>query len=163
MVFIANYYMASSPADRKVYSNCQQVSLYKNNVLVATQSPDVAQIDVSGFPNAVGQKTSPNNLAHPAFTFKNVAFATGELRADGLIGGKVVATYSAKTPGAPAAIALKADPPVMEANGGDFSRIIASVSTRTGPLCPQPRIRSVSIFPGQEPLSAKTPLRPRLE
>ena len=136
MVFIANYYTASSPLDRKVYSNCDQVRLYKNNVLIATQSPDAAQLDVSGFPNSVTPKTSPNNLAHPPFTFKNVAFAAGELRADGLIGGQVVATHTVKTPGAPAAIVLAADPPNIEANGSDFSRIIASVVDANGTVVP---------------------------
>jgi hypothetical protein len=136
MVFIANFYMASSPLDRKVYSNCQQVRLYKNNVLVATQSPDASQLDVSGFSNSVTPKTSPNNLAHPPFTFKNVTFTAGELRAEGLIGGQVVATHTVKTPGAPAAIVLKADPPQIEANGGDFSRIIASVVDANGTVVP---------------------------
>ncbi len=115
MVHIANYYRSDSPLDRKVYSNCDQVKLYQNNVLIATQAPDAGR-----------------TLAHPPFTFKNVAYAAGTLRAEGLIGGVVVARDSVKSPLTASALKLIADPDTIEANGGDFSRVEAYVIDANG-------------------------------
>ena len=120
MVFIANYYMAGSPLDRKVFTNCEQVKLYRNNTLVGTMSPD----------------TVADKCAHPSITFANIAFETGELRADGLIGGQVVASCTTRTPGVAARIALFADPNTIEANGSDFSRVIAQVVDANGTVLP---------------------------
>jgi Glycoside hydrolase family 2 C-terminal domain 5 len=65
-----------------VCSNCQQVKLYVNDVLVAMQSPD------AGF--------AP--LAHPMFTFQTT-WKTGVLRADGLINNIVAVSDTVQTPG----------------------------------------------------------------
>jgi hypothetical protein len=115
MVHIASYNRSDSPLDRKVYSNCDQVKLYQNGVLVATQSPDAGR-----------------TLAHPPFTFKNVAYAAGTMRAEGLIGGVVVARDSVKSPLTASALRLIADPDTIEANGGDFSRVEAYVIDANG-------------------------------
>ena len=40
MVFIANSWMSTSPTTVRVFSNCDQVSLYVNNTLSSTRSPD---------------------------------------------------------------------------------------------------------------------------
>jgi beta-galactosidase len=141
MVFIANYNTESSPLDRRVYSNCDSVRLYRNGTLVATQRPDTLfeVADSSLCYDAGWGKfcfTLPirekNLLAHPAFTFKNVAFKAGELKAEGYIGGVVAATHIVKTPGTAKKIVLQADPPVIEANGSDFSRIVATVVDSNG-------------------------------
>jgi beta-galactosidase len=115
MVHIASYNRPDSPLDRKVYSNCDQVKLYQNGVLVATQAPDAGR-----------------TLAHPPFTFKNVAYAAGTLRAEGLIGGVVVARDSVKSPLTASALRLIADPDTIEANGGDFSRVEAYIIDANG-------------------------------
>jgi beta-galactosidase len=115
MVHIASYNRSDSPLDRKVYSNCDQVKLYQNNTLVATQSPDAGR-----------------TLAHPPFTFKNVAYAAGTMRAEGLIGGVVVARDSVKSPLTASALKLIADPDTIEANGGDFSRVEAYIIDANG-------------------------------
>ena len=61
---------------------------------------------------------------------------TGSLRAEGLIGGVVVARDTARAPGTAAGIKLIADPPVIEANGGDISRIEAYIVDANGTWIP---------------------------
>jgi beta-galactosidase len=92
MVYIANFWTQTSPLSVTVFSNCSQVSLYYNDVLIATQSPDVLA-----------------NVDHPPFTFVVPGFAAGTLRADGLINGTVVASHSVSTPLAPAKVAVTID------------------------------------------------------
>ncbi|MGL5378452.1 discoidin domain-containing protein, partial [Clostridium sp.] len=85
MVFIANYWMESSPKDVNVFSNCEQVKLYLNDELIEIRNPD------EGF----------EHIAHPTFTFKNVPWKAGNLKAEGIINGEVVAEYEVNTPGEP--------------------------------------------------------------
>ena len=113
MIFIANYWTLSSPTNVKVYSNCEQVELFINDVSQGLQSPDI------------------RNLDHPPFTF-SVSFQPGKLRADGLIGGQVVASHTVRTPGATTALHLEADPPMIAADGSDFARVIISVVDSNG-------------------------------
>jgi beta-galactosidase len=118
-VKITNWYTAASPVNRDVYHNCEQIRLYRNGTIVGTQGPPTTL-----------------NLAHCPTTFTNVAFQTEILTAEGLIGGNVVARDTARTPGAAARIKLTADPPRIEANGGDFSRVIAEVVDANGTYIP---------------------------
>ena len=134
MVKIANYYMSTSPVDRRVYSNCDSVRLYQNGVLVQTKKPDTAMPAVPT--SHQGTLATNMNLAHPPFTFKNVAFAAGSLRADGFLGGVVVASDTARTPGTAKGLRLIADPPVIEANGADFSRIEVYIVDSVGTWIP---------------------------
>ncbi|MBN1308535.1 MAG: DUF4982 domain-containing protein, partial [Chitinispirillaceae bacterium] len=145
MVFIANYNTPESPLDRRVYSNCDSVRLYQNGTLVATKRPDsLFAVTDSSLCHDAGwalfchtlplQET--NLLAHPAFTFNNVPFQAGELKAEGFIGGSVAATHTVRTPGSAAKIVLLADPPAIGANGSDFSRIVATIVDSNGTPVP---------------------------
>ena len=126
---IANFYAANSPVDRRVYSNCQQVKLYQGTTLIATQSPD----NTPYYVNYVGRPSSTWNLAHPPFTFKNVAYQAGSmLIAEGLINNQVVARDTVRAQGAASTIKLIADPPVLEANCQDISRIEAYIVDANG-------------------------------
>lgn len=118
-VKITNWYRSASPVNRDVYHNCEQIRLYRNGTLIGTQGP-----------------ATTLNLYHCPTTFTNVTFATGMLTAEGLIGGVVVARDTARTPGAANCIRLIADPPVIEANGGDFSRVEAWIIDAVGTYVP---------------------------
>ena len=96
MVYIANYWTASSPRDVKVYSNCEQVKLYINDALISTRVPDSDAIST--------------NLAHPPFTFTGVTWQSGTLKAVGYINGQVAATCVRKTPGSPLALSVGVNP-----------------------------------------------------
>ena len=121
MVYIANYYQPTSPTTVRVFSNCQQVSLYQNNVLVATQTPD---------------KNYPS-LPHPPFTFNLSSYVPGTLRADGQINGVTVATTSRSTAGPSAQIVLTPDGTTsMNADGGDSRLVFISVEDANGQVVP---------------------------
>jgi beta-galactosidase len=129
MVKIANFYASNSPVDRRVYSNCQQVRLYQGTTLIGTLSPDVTPYYV----NYVGRPASSWNLAHPPFTFRNVTYqANNMLRAEGLINNTVVARDTVRAQGSPSTIKLVADPPVIDANAQDISRIEAYIVDANG-------------------------------
>lgn len=144
MVFIANYASPYSPATVTVFSNCEDVRLYENGKLVATQRPD------AGY-----------TLAHPPFTFRAKAenvekstygmttdyaanseygyhFTDAEYRAEGLIGGNVVATHTVSAPGVMRQLVLEADlggRPLV-ADGADWVRVYAKVCDGRGTLHP---------------------------
>ncbi|MBN1128129.1 MAG: hypothetical protein JXA71_04050 [Chitinispirillaceae bacterium] len=121
MVFIASFWTAQSSRTVRVYSNCQQVSLYLNNTLVATQSPtSVAAID------------------HPPFTFTISSFTAGTLRADGLIGGTVRATHEVQTPGSASKVQVTIDTADMSlvADGADLALVYASIVDENGTVVP---------------------------
>ena len=120
VVFIASYWTASSSLTVTVYSNCDQVSLYLNGALIATHS------QVTG------------NLEHAAFSFTVPAFATGTLRADGLIGGVVRATQSVTTPGTATRLAVTIDTAGLPfvADGSDIAIVYASVVDANGTVSP---------------------------
>jgi len=123
MVYIANFWTTSSPKSVRVYSNCSQVSLYRNGTLVATQSPD----------NTYG------NLAHNPFTFTVSTWtATDSLRVNGLIGGVVRATHLVRAPGTATCVSLKLDTANMSlaADGSDLAIAYASIVDANGTVLP---------------------------
>jgi len=124
MVFIAGYWTPQSSLSVKVFSNCEQVSLYLNGNLVATRSPD--------------NGSAVANLTHPPFTFAIPAFQSGTLRAEGKIGGTVKATHQVQTPGAAARISVAIDTAGFKlgADGSDFAIAYASVLDANGTLVP---------------------------
>jgi len=84
MVTIANYWTATSPLDVTVYSNCDEVALYLNDVLVAKEKPFINE--------------NSDKLKHAPFVFKMDKFVAGTLRAEGFINGEKVVSNLVKTP-----------------------------------------------------------------
>jgi beta-galactosidase len=119
MVFIANYWTSTSPRNVEVYSNCEQVKLYVNGALIGTQSPTVTTYRAK-------------------VVFSNVPWQAGELKAEGLIGGVVKATYSVGTPGSADHIDLAADKCGMElvADGSDIMPVYAYVKDGNNTVMP---------------------------
>jgi hypothetical protein len=125
MVFIQNWWTASSPTTVMVFSNCEQVSLYRNGTLVSTNNPVAAS----------GHYT---NLEHRPFSF-TTTFASGTLRADGLIGGIVRATHSVTTPGTAARVSVLIDTaylPPLKTDGSDMAWIYGSIVDGSGTVVP---------------------------
>jgi len=90
MVFIASTYSPASSLSVNVFSNCDSVKLYQNNVLVKEITREEASTAV---PNIAGKGGSP------IFTFNLGQFVAGELRAEAILDGEIVKTHTVKTPG----------------------------------------------------------------
>jgi beta-galactosidase len=119
MVYIANQWTARSPTTVRVYSNCEQVSLYLNDRLVATQSPDKG-----------------TSLLHPPFNFAVGSFVSGTLRADGLIGGAVKVSTTRMTPGSATAIPLRPEATTLLADASDARLVFVDVVDGNGTVVP---------------------------
>ena len=81
---IATYWNEKSPLDVKVFSNSDEVKLFLNDELIASQKPD--------------SNKNTNKLSHPPFTFKLDKFTPGALKAIGFINGKEVSEDLVQTP-----------------------------------------------------------------
>jgi beta-galactosidase len=138
VVFIANFATFHSPTTVTVFSNCEQVRLIQNGKQVATQKPD------SGY-----------HLPHPPFTFRleqfselhSMLFATGvakpgtaigNITAEGIVGGAVVATHELSAPGVPTQLKLVLDDCGLEmtADGSDWVRVYAHICDARGTTYP---------------------------
>lgn len=121
MVFIANTWQANSPTSVRVFSNCDQVSLYLNGTLIETRTPD----------------TNYPHIWHPPFTFNLNRFTAGTLRADGIVGGKIVTSYTRITPGNASKIVLTPEgSDQLTADGGDSRLVYISVVDGNGTIIP---------------------------
>ena len=132
MAFIASYWNAFSTTDVTIFSNCERVRLFQDGKIIGEQSPD----------------ESPK-IPHPPFTFRGLKFTPGhegatpfdrgdgatrgwmpgELRAEGLIGGKVGATHTVRVAGVQTQLGLAVGTcgrPLV-ADGSDFIVVYASI------------------------------------
>ncbi|MBN1950181.1 MAG: DUF4982 domain-containing protein [Bacteroidales bacterium] len=95
MIFIASYYNERSSENIRIFSNCEEVELFRDNASLGKRKPDKNSIST--------------RLNHPPFTFSSIAFKKGSLSAVGYIDGKAVARHSISTAGKPAGIRIEAD------------------------------------------------------
>jgi len=86
MVFIASEWTTSSATDVRVFSNCDEVALSLNGLLLERKGPD--------------RDRASTHLAHPPFTFRTGQFQPGTLEAVGFIAGRRAAHHVVRTPGA---------------------------------------------------------------
>ena len=124
MIHIANYWTASSPLDVTVYSNCDEVALYLNDVLVSRQKPTVNQ--------------NSDKLNHAPFLFKVDKFSAGTLRADGFIKGQKVVSNIVKTPETATKIELSYDvsSKAINPNNPDVVFVYAKITDANGTIIP---------------------------
>lgn len=122
MVHIANYWTATSDRNVRVYTNCEMIKLYCNNVLVGEKRPQKGL-----------------NRPHPSILFENIKWIPGQLKAEGYIGGRKVAENVVNTPGEPAKLYLAADLRGIDlkADGSDMVCVYAYVQDAYGNLCPE--------------------------
>jgi beta-galactosidase len=124
MVTIANNWTETSPLNVTVYSNCDEVGLYLNDVLVAKQQPSINE--------------NSDKLKHPPFVFTMQKFVAGTLRADGWINGHKVVSHVVKTPGKPNKIELAYDISSKPINPDfpDMVFVYAKITDKDGTLVP---------------------------
>jgi beta-galactosidase len=123
MIFIANYWTENSPKDVKVFSNCDSVRLLLNAELIGTRPPD--------------QNSISDHLLHPPFTFSNLPWMPGELKALGFLDGKEIVQYVRQTPEKGYAIELRSEiNDLPRADGKDLFFVYASIVDQNGTIVP---------------------------
>jgi beta-galactosidase len=95
MVFIASHWTAASATDVRVFSNCDEVALHLDGVLLERRGAD--------------RDAMTAHLAHPPFTFRLGRFRPGTLEAVGYLAGRPAARHAVRTPGAIERLTLAVD------------------------------------------------------
>ncbi len=124
IVEIANYYNDPSFLQVKIFSNCDEVELFRNGASLGRQLPDKDALST--------------HLNHPPFTFTLNNFIPGELMAKGYVNQKEVAKSIQKTPGQPKALKIDVDISGRPLQGGvnDIVFIYGSVVDAQGVVVP---------------------------
>lgn len=97
-VFINSHWLEGSSDTLQVYGNVDEVKLQLNGRVIARQYPD----DKPSTSEYISRPDGGNaeNIDFPPFTFFNVNWERGELKAIGYKDGKAVAEHVVRTPGA---------------------------------------------------------------
>jgi beta-galactosidase len=138
-LFVANWWTPRKGRGKViVLSNCDEVVLKVNGKTVATQKPDSGPTTAYGLFDKGGANPfdggNCRNYAHPPFTFKDILYEPGELKAEGYIKGKKVAEQIVSTPAKPVKIKLQADfsGKPLKADGTDAIFVYASLVDKNG-------------------------------
>ncbi len=115
MVHICSYWTSASLPNILVVSNCDDVELYQDGVLVNTKIRHY------------------KNLPHPIFLWTKVYYKPGELKAIGYIGGIQKATHIVRNPGTPTKLAVVPDTNVIY-EGGDMTQVTVSLLDEHGQI-----------------------------
>ncbi|MGJ7029678.1 glycoside hydrolase family 2 TIM barrel-domain containing protein [Niabella hirudinis] len=141
MVSIAHYWQQANRWQTvTVYSNCDEVALYLDGKLIGRQKPDRGPETGYGTDFSNGGKPfdggNANHLLHPPFTFRNISFAPGTLKAIGYIVGKVVASNQVSTAGPASKILLQVaeNGKPLKAHTTDLVFIYAKITDEKGNL-----------------------------
>lgn len=139
VLYIANYWQKDSTDEIMVLSNCDEVELFVNGRTVGRLAPNTYK-----------------NIPHPAFTFSNVEYEEGQLRAVGYVDGREVATHVRNTPGTACKLAVTAEYNTLIADGSDFTQVIVELTDDYGTVLPYDRsevaisVSDVGTLIGQE-------------
>jgi len=123
-----------------VFSNGDEVELYLNGKLVKRQKPDSGPDTLYGDYQKGGlpwDGGNCRNLVHPPFTFFDVPYQQGELKAVAYKAGKVAAEHVVRTPGKPVALRLRIDESgrKLQADGADCVFVYADAVDEKGTIC----------------------------
>ncbi|HUZ59187.1 MAG TPA: DUF4982 domain-containing protein [Hanamia sp.] len=138
MVHIANWWAQESTSKKiVVYSNCDEIGLYVNGKLIKKQKPDNGPDSPYGDWGKGGNPFDGgncNNLEHPPFTFENIQFEPGEIKAIGYIKEKPVASDIVHTPEKPARLQILVSfmGKALVADGADVVFINVSLVDKNG-------------------------------
>jgi len=140
VVYIANWWTPETPQEKViVLSNCDKIILKVNSKIVGEQSPDNGPDTFYGVADKGGNPFDGGNcrhLNHPPFTFNNIVFEPGELKAEGYINGKKVAEQIVRTPEKPVALKMEADfsGKPLKADGADVLFVHAALTDKNGTI-----------------------------
>lgn len=108
-----------------VFSNCDEVRLYRNGRLVGRRTREEMKAEYGA---VIGKGGSP------FYTFDAGGYESGELRAEGLIDGRVAAVHTVRTAGAPhhIEVVVPQHPVVPVADGSDMIPVYFKVCDANG-------------------------------
>ncbi len=165
-VFIANYWTTGNP-DRKiiVYGNVDEVELIVNGKTLARQKPDNGPDTPYFYENENPwdgghpfDKGNCRHLKHPPFTFENIPWEPGEIKAIGYLNRKTIAEYTVNTPGDPAKLVMEVDFSGKKPVSGrkDVLFVYVKLTDQNGVLCLTQNNYKISLkISGAEILSPK--------
>ena len=155
MVFLATDWTKRGPTTKVVvFSNCDEVALFVNGKLFKRQKPDsgpdtkysdwnadIAATTGNHYDNTGGHPFDGGNakhLDHPPFTFFDVPYAPGKVRAVGYRAGAAAAEQTVRTPERPAALTLSFDTQriALTADGADCIFVRAEIVDSHGTIVP---------------------------
>lgn len=131
MVYIASYHSSASYTTSStaipVFSNCDEVRLLRNGKLVGVQTREEC---------AASYRAIVEKGGSPCFLFDAGEYEAGELKAEGLVNGKVVVTHVVRTPGTPhhLEIVLPSDGICPVADGSDMIPVYFKICDEQGTL-----------------------------
>lgn len=137
MVYVANWWTERGKDKVVVYSNCDEIELFVNGRSIGRQKPDSGPETVYGDFHKGGNPFdggNADNMAQPPFTFMDVAWEKGELKAVGYLDGKKTSEFTVLTPEQPEALKLAVDTQGrdLEADGADVVFVHASLVDKNG-------------------------------
>jgi beta-galactosidase len=125
-----------------VYGNVDEVALEVNGKIVGKQKPDhgpstLYSADEKGWDTGGNPFDGGNceNLTHPPFTFNNIQWAEGSVKAIGYIKGQKVTEQTVKTPSKPETIKIEVFEEGRPAGVMDDLIVYAKVLDANGTLC----------------------------
>lgn len=142
MVYIANYWTSrQSPAKVVTFSNCDEVELFLNGKSIARQKPDSGPDTPYGDFLKGGKPFDGGNsqyLKHPPFTFNNLKWKKGVLKAVGYIDGKMQAEFEVRTPEVPRKLDVQIDYSgrALKADGADVVFVYVHLKDKNGVTVP---------------------------
>jgi beta-galactosidase len=142
MLYIANYWTPRDTSKVVVYGNVEEVELLINGKFIARHKPDAG----SDTDYEIGEANRNNGgtpfnggnsgaLKHPPFTFHNVEWDAGELKAIGYVKGKQVVQKVVRTPEEPGAIKLVIEESGKQLTEKDVFFVYAKIIDKHGTLC----------------------------
>ncbi len=141
MVFVANYW--NSPCEKVVvYGNVDKVILFVNGKKVSEQFPD-SGLDTKYADDYQGRISGGNpfdggnckNLKHPPFTFTDIKYKAGEIKAIGFINGMEVCQHIVKTPQKAEKIKIIIDESGKKIKENDTFFIYVNIIDKNSTLC----------------------------
>ncbi len=138
VIYIANWWLPSDTPEKViVYANCDEVALYLNGHFIKRQfadsGPDTEYGDYEKGGNSFDGGNC-TNLNHPPFTFRNIKWKAGNLKAVGFIHGKEVSHVIVNTPLKAVRISLSVDTMgiPLKADGADAIFVHAGLVDKNG-------------------------------
>lgn len=138
MVFIANWWTpVNTPEKVVVYSNCDEVALYINGKLIKRQRPDHGPDTNYGDYDTGGDSFNSgnaNHLPHAPYTFKDVVWQPGALKAIGYIQGKKAVQQIVNSPAVKTKLVLVPETQgiPLKADGADAIFVHACLVDKNG-------------------------------